>query len=151
MIIRWLFAALHLLALGIGLGAVWARSRALRQPLDAAGLNRVFAADAWWGLAALLWFATGLIRVLSGLDKGPQYYVTNYYFLAKMVLFFTVVALEVAPMRAFIRWRHALRRNEKPDTTRAAEFATRGTVQAGLIVAMVFAATAMARGLGIIP
>ncbi len=29
MTIRWLLAALHLLALGIGLGAIWARGRAL--------------------------------------------------------------------------------------------------------------------------
>ncbi|MFW5947669.1 MAG: DUF2214 family protein [Gemmatimonadota bacterium] len=28
--LRWTFAALHLLALGMGLGAVWARARALR-------------------------------------------------------------------------------------------------------------------------
>lgn len=47
MILRWLFAALHLLALGVGLGAVWARGRALRGELDEAGLRRAFSADAW--------------------------------------------------------------------------------------------------------
>jgi hypothetical protein len=45
MILRWLFAALHLLALGVGLGTVWARERALRGELDQAGLLRVFSAD----------------------------------------------------------------------------------------------------------
>ena len=45
--VRWLFAALHLLALGIGLGAVWARGRALRGTLDPAGRRRAFAADSW--------------------------------------------------------------------------------------------------------
>ena len=35
MTIRWILAALHLLALGIGLGAVWSRGRLLRQPLGA--------------------------------------------------------------------------------------------------------------------
>src|SRR6266511_1832568 len=54
MTIRWLLAALHLLALGIGLGAVWARGRALRDALDASGLRRAFHADAWWGIAAVL-------------------------------------------------------------------------------------------------
>ena len=29
MTLRWLLAAVHLLALGIGLGAVWARARSL--------------------------------------------------------------------------------------------------------------------------
>jgi putative membrane protein len=149
MFLRSMFAALHLLALGMGLGAIWSRSRALREPLDTAGLNRVFAADAWWGLAALLWLATGLVRVFSGLDKGPQYYATNYFFWSKMLLFFTVVGLEVAPMRAFMRWRTELRRGEIPDTTRADVFATSSRVQAFLIVLIVLAATAMARGLGI--
>lgn len=32
----------HLLALGMGLGAVWARGRALRSPLDESGLRWVF-------------------------------------------------------------------------------------------------------------
>lgn len=148
MFLRWMFAGLHLLALGMGLGAIWWRRRALRETLDTAGLNRVFAADAWWGLAALLWLATGVVRVVSGLDKGPEYYATNLFFLAKMVLFIAVVVLEVAPMRAFMRWRSEIRRGEIPDTTRAAAFAARSTLQAVLIVLMVFAATAMARGMG---
>jgi len=45
MTIRWLLAALHLLALGIGLGAVWARGRALQADLDVSGLRRVVYAD----------------------------------------------------------------------------------------------------------
>ena len=55
MLIRLLFATLHLLGLGVGLGAVWARARALRGPLDAQGLGRVFYADSWWGVAAAIW------------------------------------------------------------------------------------------------
>lgn len=70
MTIRWLFAALHLLALGIGLGAVWTRGRALRGELNTAGLLRVLAADTWWGIAALVWVATGLVRAFAGLEKG---------------------------------------------------------------------------------
>jgi hypothetical protein len=48
MMVRWLFAALHLLALGIGLGAVWARGRGLQGELDETGLQRVFYTDTWW-------------------------------------------------------------------------------------------------------
>lgn len=70
--LRWLLAASHLLALGIGLGAVWVRGRALQQSLDtAAAFRRVFAADAGWGLAALLWLSTGLWRLLGGSRRGP--------------------------------------------------------------------------------
>jgi hypothetical protein len=45
MLLRWIVATLHLLALPLGLWAVWARSRWLRGVLDAAGLKRVFLAD----------------------------------------------------------------------------------------------------------
>lgn len=71
MILRWLFASVHLIALGIGLGAVWGRARALRSTLDAAGLRRVFHADTWWAVAAFLWLGTGLVRLFAGLKRGP--------------------------------------------------------------------------------
>ena len=143
-----MFAALHLLALGIGLGAIWTRSRSLRGPLDRAGLERVFSADTWWGVAAAVWLFTGVVRVLSSLDKGQEYYINNRLFLLKMILFVIVVALEVAPMRALIRWRKEVRSGELPDTAQASAFATRSTVQAVLVVLMVIAAAGMARGLG---
>ena len=55
MTLRWLLAAAHLLALGIGLGAVWARARAVgSRGLDLGGIKRALIADAWWGVAALL-------------------------------------------------------------------------------------------------
>jgi putative membrane protein len=148
MLLRWLFASLHLLGLGLGLGAVWARSRALREPLDRAGLRRVFAADAWWGVAAAVWLSTGLVRFLLAMEKGTGYYVHNWLFLVKMALFLTVVAMEMAPMRALTRWRAAVRRGERPDTARAEALARTSVLQAGLVVVMVLVATAMARGLG---
>ncbi|HEX8694134.1 MAG TPA: DUF2214 family protein [Longimicrobium sp.] len=148
MLIRWIVAALHLLALGMGLGAVWARGRALRGPLDDAGLKRVFYADAFWGIAAGVWILTGLLRAFGGLEKGTRYYVTNDAFLAKMVLLGLILALEAWPMAALVRWRISLKRGLVPDTARAGTFATISTVQALLVVGMVFAATAMARGIG---
>ena len=147
MLIRWLLAALHLLALGIGLGAVWARGSALRGRLDADGYRRLFHADSLWGVAALLWISTGLVRAFGGLEKGSAYYLHNAAFLAKMTLLVLVLALEVWPMTTLIRWRVALGRGREVDPGPAATLALISRVQAGLIVAMVFAATAMARGL----
>src|SRR3954467_138311 len=105
MIVRWLFATFHLLALGIGLGAVWARARALQGPLDAPGLRRAFYADTWWGLAAVLWIGTGLVRLFGGLEKGTTYYFHNHVFWTKMLLLVLILVLEVKPMLAFVRWR----------------------------------------------
>jgi putative membrane protein len=145
---RWLAASLHLLALGIGLGAVWVRGRALRSSLDAGNLRQVFFADTFWGLAAVLWISTGLWRLLAGLEKGTGYYLQNHLFLTKMALLGLVLLLEIRPMITLIRWRMTVSRGEAPDTRAAPLLARISFVQAGLIVLMVFAAAAMARGMG---
>ncbi len=149
MMLRWLLAALHLLALGIGLGSVWARGRALRGQLDAVGLRRVFYADSWWGIAALVWIATGVARAFGGLEKGTFYYVHNSVFWTKMALLLLILALESQPMIALIGWRRAVAHGEQPDTARAGRFARISFAQAGLVILMVLAATAMARGYGV--
>lgn len=149
MTIRWLFAALHLLALGVGLGAVWARGRALREELDAAGVRRVLSADTWWGIAALVWVATGLVRAFAGLEKGTAYYVHNHLFWTKMALLGLILVLELGPMIAFIRWRIHVAKGERPDTRLAGRFARISVLQAILVASMVLAATAMARGYGV--
>ncbi len=149
MTIRWLLAALHLLALGVGLGAVWARGRALQAQLDVPGLRRVFYADAWWGIAALLWIGTGLVRAFGGFEKGSFYYLHNHVFWAKMALLVAILVLELGPMIALIRWRGGVARGAVPDTRAASRFARISFVQAVLVVFMVLAATAMARGYGV--
>jgi len=149
MLIRWLFAAVHLLALGVGLGAVWARGRALRGQLDAAGLRRVFYADSWWGVAALLWIGTGLVRAFGGLEKGTAYYLGNHLFWGKMSLLVLILLLELGPMIALVRWRMELGRGTQPDTRAAPAFARISFVQAVLVMLMVLAATGMARGYGV--
>jgi putative membrane protein len=147
MALRWLFAALHFLALGIGLGAIWARGRALAHLYDSAGLRRVFVADNWWGIAALLWLTTGIVR-LFWLEKGTAYYVHNWVFWLKMGLFLIVFLLELLPMITLIRWRISLGKGVTPDSSRANLLARISTVQALLIAAMVLAASGMARGYG---
>jgi putative membrane protein len=149
MTLRWLLAAVHLLALGIGLGAVWARARSLGgRELDLGAVRRVLTADAWWGVAALLWVATGLVRLLAGTEKPTGYYLHNHAFWAKMALFIAILLLEIRPIVTFGRWRAAVRRGELPSLVPAAALARVSYVQAVLTVLMVLAATAMARGLG---
>src|SRR6266480_1116152 len=149
MTLRWLLAAVHLLALGVGLGAVWARGRALKGELDATGLGRAFYADTWWGVAAILWIGTGLVRAFGGFEKGSVYYLHNHFFWAKMGLLAAILVLELGPMIALIRWRVAVARGSVPDTRTATRFARISFVQAVLVVLMVLAATAMARGYGV--
>jgi putative membrane protein len=149
MMIRWIFAAVHLIGLGIGLGAVWTRGQALRGPLDPHGLARVFRADGWWGGAAFIWLSTGLVRLLSSMEKGPTYYLHNSFFHTKLTLFVLILLLEMMPMVTLIRWRKAVRQGQTPDTSRARAMSRISTVQAILVLLIVFVAAGMARGLGV--
>jgi putative membrane protein len=150
--VRILFAVLHLLALGIGLGAVFARARAAhRLKHGPESLPQLFAADTWWGVAAFLWISTGLTRVFASYEKSTAYYWSNHIFLAKMGLLLIVIALEVWPVITLIRWR----RESARGTLLPAELAPVGRriarisdVQTLLVIAMVAAATMMARGYG---
>jgi putative membrane protein len=145
---RWVLAALHLLALGIGLGAVWARGRALSGPLEATGLRRVFYADTLWGFAAALWIGTGLLRAFGGFEKGSAYYLHNLLFLTKMGLLAVILVLELRPMITLIGWRSQVARGQQPDTGAAARLAQVSFLQALLVALMVVAAAGMARGYG---
>jgi putative membrane protein len=148
MFVRWLFAWMHLLGLGIGLSAVWARARALRGPLDAAGLRRVFYADGWWGAAGVIWIGTGLVRMIGGLEKGMEYYLQSHVFWGKMTLLLVLIVLEIGPAVTLVRWRRQLAKGAQPDTRLAGRFARISYTQVVLVLLMVLAATAMARGVG---
>lgn len=147
-LIRWLVASIHLMGLGLGLGAIWSRSRALNGLPDPKNLKRALYADALWGIAALLWITTGLARAFGGLEKGSAYYLSNDVFLLKMTLLGLVLLLELWPMVTLIRWRIQLARGETIDTQPARRFALISVAQTILVIAIAFAATAMARGIG---
>ncbi len=143
-------SALHLLALAIGLPSVFLRGRLLgRSPLDAETLRRLLAADNAWGIAALLWITTGLLRAFGGLEKGAAFYLNSTLFWAKMALLATVLALEAWPMATFVGWRVQLGRGRTPDTSRARALGFVSRVEAALVVTMVFVASFMARGFGL--
>jgi putative membrane protein len=149
MTIRWVLASLHLLALGLGLGAVWVRGRALSSRLDERGLHSVFLADMWWGIAAFLWIGTGLWRLFAGLEKNTGYYFRNHFFLSKMGILAVILILEVWPMITLIKWRRQVMAGGLPSTTVAPALARISFVQAVLVMLMVFLASAMARGYGL--
>jgi putative membrane protein len=147
-VISALVSSLHLLALAIGLPAVFLRGRALKGPLDADGLRRLLAADNAWGIAAVLWIVTGLLRAFGGLEKGTEFYLRSPLFWTKMGLFLLVLLLEIRPMATFIRWRIQLGRGQALDTSRARALYTLNHVELAIVVVMVFVASLMARGVG---
>jgi putative membrane protein len=60
-----------------------------------------------------------------------------------------ILILEVTPIVTLIRWRAQAARGVAVDTSRAPTLARISVIQAVLVVCMVFAATAMARGFGV--
>lgn len=145
---RLTLAIVHLLALGIGLGSSWARSRALRGRLDTEGLRRVFYADNWWGLSGLLLLGTGLARLFMETEKSMSYYMSNYLFHTKMGLFILVLLLEIWPGITLIKWRRARARSGNVATSASGRIAIISTLQALLLVVILSVAVAMARGYG---
>ncbi len=145
-----MLAWLHLLALGVGLGGVWGRARALhdslRDPADDRALKRAFVADTWWGIAAVVWLVTGFWRLLGSTEKSTTYYLSNHAFLAKMAMVVAILALELWPMITLIRWR--MRKGE-PNTRDAGRIEAISYVECALVIGIVFAAVSMARGFGV--
>jgi len=148
-VVSAIVSALHVLALAIGLPGVFLRGRALKGPLDAQGLRKLLAADSAWGIAALLWVATGLLRAFGGLEKGTQFYLASTLFWTKLGLFAIILVLEARPMLTFVRWRTQLRRGQAPDTSSARAFYVLNHIEMGLVVVIMFVASFMARGFGL--
>ncbi|MFN2567608.1 MAG: DUF2214 family protein [Gemmatimonadaceae bacterium] len=159
--LRLILAWLHLVALGIGLWAVLARGQALRQAareLPATdAMRRAFAADAHWGVAAILWLSTGLWRYLGSTEKATAYYNSNHIFLTKMALFVVILGLEIWPMVTLVRWRAALGRVGAAQPAASAtgleprvarKMATISYIEGAIVTVMIFTAVAMARGYG---
>ncbi len=131
MMIRWLLAAVHLSAFGFALVGIAGRS------------------DAMWGLAALVLIATGLVRAFGGFEKGAAYYMHEPLFHLKMGAVVLILLLELMPMIGLIRWRIALRKQAAPALGAARAYARIGHLQAVLMIVIVFAASGMARGIGL--
>ncbi|MBK7859288.1 MAG: DUF2214 family protein [Archangiaceae bacterium] len=144
MISSAIVSALHLLALALGLPSVFLRGRALARN----DLPALFRADNVWGLAAVLWLATGLARAFGGLEKGTAYYEHSRVFGLKLMLFVLLVLLELYPMVTFIRWRRRLKRHEPIDATRLPLLRKLNHAEVGLVLVIPFVAACMARGIG---
>ena len=152
--LRITLAALHLLALGIGLGAVIARGTALREPPSNAALRRAFRSDSLWGLAAFIWLSTGLWRWFAATEKPIGYYFSNPVFHTKLGVFLLIVALEIWPIIVLMRWRRSFAAGESAERLMASgagrRIAVISHVEALLVVAIVFLAVATARGYGVL-
>jgi len=148
-----LFASLHYLALGIGLGSVFMRGRyfkaLIENPKDEAGINRLLVADNFWGISALLWIVSGVLRAFGGLEKGTAWYLSNPLFHLKIGLFLLIFILEIAPMIALIRLRISRKKGTWAGFSieKLTLYRKLNHIEAILVFVIIFIASAMARGL----
>jgi putative membrane protein len=144
-----LLSTLHLLALAIGLPGVALRGlglRALRN--DPTAITTVLRADAAWGIGALLWLSTGLVRAFGPFEKGTAYYLSSGLFLVKLGLFVLVLLLELWPMITLIRWRIAQGKGLPVGLAVVPKLIRVNDLELAVTLTIPFLASAMARGLG---
>jgi putative membrane protein len=139
-----ILSALHVLALAIGLPAVYLRGRALR----AGDVAAVLRADNAWGIAAILWWTTGPLRAFGGFEKGTDWYLDQPLFHVKLGLFGVAALLELLPMVTFIRWRMAMAKGGSPDVSRLGLLYRINSVEVAIVLILPFVAAMLARGIG---
>ena len=149
MTLRWLLAFVHLLALPIGLAAVYVRAHSLRDVARGGPPMTAITADAFWGAAAFLWISTGVWRVLAGIEKPTDYYMANWLFHAKMTMLGLILLLEIRPIIVIGKWRRQVRKRAPIEIHAARGMATTSWIQVALVVLMILAASGMTRGVGV--
>lgn len=140
-----LIAALHYIALGLGFAGLSIRIMGLREGQNF--LRQAFFGDSLWGIAAVLWIVTGLLRAFGGLEKGSAYYLQNHWFYAKMGVFLLIFLLEVRPMITMIRWRIVKKSKLSSDDIPLIRSLVRiSFLELILLTSLPFLASLMARG-----
>ncbi len=141
-------ASLHYLALAIGFAGLVLRQYFIIAAKPNQSVKPVFLGDNLWGIAALLWIVTGLLRAFGGLEKGTAFYLQNQWFFIKMGLFFFIFLLELYPMIKFIRWRMSKKKTiDSQDLFTLKTIGRINLIEVILIILLIFTASQMARGL----
>ena len=79
---------------------------------------RLVITDSLYGLAAVTVLTTGVLRVMY-FGQGPDYYLHNPVFHAKVGLFIAVGVLSLYPTISVLTWIPGLRKGEPPTLTSA--------------------------------
>jgi putative membrane protein len=107
-IIAALFAWLHFLAMGIGVGLLMAEHWLCRRMPDRAQVKLLGQVDLGYQLALIGSLATGLARLLY-YGQDSAYYLANRLFWLKIGIFALIVVVAVAPTLQYIRWNREAR------------------------------------------
>lgn len=135
----------HLLAFGL-VAMLVAESTLLSRPSDASAMKRLAGVDRGLGIVATLLLAVGLWRVYGGI-KGPDFYLHNPWFHAKLGAFVLAALLSLWPTVRFLKWRKALKADPSflPSSADAAGLRRIVRFELALVAAILVCAAAMAR------
>jgi putative membrane protein len=141
-----LLAALHHLFVFALVARLASEAMLLSGTVDGATIQRIARIDAGYGAVAGLLLVVGLLRVWFGL-KGPDFYLHNPWFHAKLGVYVLVGLLSILPTVTFLRWRRALRTDPAfvPDAGRLGRARTLVRLQLAAVLAVFLLAAAMAR------
>ncbi len=108
-------------------------------------------ADNGNGIAALLLYGAGLWRLFGELEKPMAFYTGNPVFWAKISLLALVGALEIYPQYVVLPWhfKHARKQRIEPKAGQFERMYACAVAQVPCMLAIVFLAALMARGIGL--
>ena len=146
MLIDLILAILHHLVIVTLIVLLAIEFTLLRPGLSLSDLRRVANVDAAYGAVAGLVIVVGICRVIWG-AKGPDFYLSNPWFWAKMASFVLIGLLSIPPTLALLKWRRVLRRDATfhpldEEIVRLRRFVH---AEVGLLALVVAFAAAMAR------
>lgn len=141
-------AAIHLLSLALGVALLVLRGKTLEQVKDEKALERVFVWDNLYGILALFWIGSGLLRAFGGFEKGTDYYLSNHVFWTKLLFVLLLLGFETPILAALIRFRVQRSKKQAVDLSGVPRLVRLHWLELGSIVPIVLAATLMARGVG---
>jgi len=123
---------------------------AYRKGLTIEEARRIQRVDIAFGISAGLLLVVGLLRVFF-FEKGVNFYTHNPVFWIKMSLFAIIGLLSIYPTLRFIKWNSALSAGQAPEIPDDEFKRVRLLLSLELVglTLILFAAPAMARGIGI--
>ncbi len=148
-IINSIMASLHHIAAFTVAACLVYEFVAYRKNLTVAEARNIQRVDLAYGIAAGLVLVAGFLRVYF-FEKGSPYYFANHLFWTKIVLFVIVGLLSIYPTIRYIKWNPVLAANKSPESPDAEYKNIRLLLWLEIIglILILFAAPAMARGLG---
>jgi putative membrane protein len=144
-----LMAFVHHVAAFTLVGALVFEVALFKPPLTVAQARRLQRADQTFGAAAGVLLVVGLLRVVY-FEKGPGYYFTNAFFLAKFAAFIAAGLISIYPTVLFLSWSRALKEGVTPEIPAGKIRKVRMCLMLELtaILVILLCAPFMARGLG---